>query len=95
MLWALHAGIIIALLGVVSDKIAQIIDIVWMGFAEVLGRIFPVIALTAVFYLILFPLSILAKAFRRKDILLLKNSDSSHWVNKKSIFNKQSFKNMW
>jgi hypothetical protein len=61
----------------------------------VLSLIIPNILLSAIFFFILFPLSVLSKIFGEKDPLHLKNSSGSLFKDKNKIFDKKSFEHPW
>jgi len=75
--WMLITSLIVGISGLLSAYIAEKIDFVWMKFASLLNLIFPKIILTAIFFLILFPLALLSKVFRKTDPLSLKNKRST------------------
>ncbi len=90
--WPLFVSVSILFLGVLSEKIAQLIDMLWMKLAEVLGKIVPNILLSFIFFVFLFPISLMAKFFSKKDPLNLKNNSNSAWITVEKHFNADSFK---
>jgi hypothetical protein len=93
--WSLYTSVIVGVIGLISNKLAQTIDFLWMKLAKVLSLIIPNILLTAIFYLFLYPISILSKIFVSKDTLQLKNKKDSVWVDKTHQIEKVSFEKMW
>ena len=93
--WALYTSILISCIGLVSSSIALKIERLWFKMAEILGLIIPNIILTIVFYFFLFPISMLSKIFKKKDLLSLKNKNSSNYLFVNKIFKKKDFKNPW
>ena len=69
--WALYTSLVIGILGIISIKICDFIDFLWMKLAEVLSYIVPNILLSVIFYLFLFPIAVLSKIFGNKDVLQL------------------------
>ena len=65
-----------------------------MKLAQLLGYIIPNILLSIVFYLILFPLSLLSKLFT-KDPLMLSSKYDSYFVDVNKEMDQKSFENMW
>ena len=93
--WSLTVALVVGLIGVLSDFLAKKVDWLWMQLTKVLSLIVPNILLSAIFYLFLFPISILARVFGKSDPLLLKNSKSSTYKAENKVFEKESFENPW
>lgn len=93
--WSIYTSVIVGILGLISNKLAQIIDFLWMKLAKVLSLIIPNILLTIIFYLFLYPISVLSKIFRSKDTLQLKNKKDSVWIDKTQQIEKASFEKLW
>lgn len=93
--WSLYTSVIVGVIGLISNKLAQTINFLWMKIAEVLSLIIPNILLTLIFYLFLYPISILSKIFGSKDTLQLKNKKDSVWIDKTQQIEKVSFEKMW
>lgn len=93
--WALIVASVIGIMGVFSGYLAAKINYLWMKLAWVLSLIIPNILLSAIFFFILFPLSVLSKIFGEKDPLHLKNSSGSLFKDKNKIFDKKSFEHPW
>jgi len=91
----LYAALIIGLAGSVSAYLAKLTDMAWMKLAQLLGLIVPNILLACIFYLVLFPLSLLAKLFKKKDALMLSGKTKSTFITVNKIFTKQSFDRPW
>ena len=92
---AVYIALIVGLAGVFSKFLAEKIDFLWMKLAWVLSLIVPNILLSAVFYLVLFPVSVLSKIFGAKDPLLLRNTRDSLFRDSKKDFDKESFEKTW
>lgn len=93
--WVLDISLVIGLIGVFSTYLSEKIDFLWMKLAWVLSKIIPNIVLGIVFYLCLFPLSVLSKLFIGKDILNLKNTSNSIFKTSNKNFEKVSFEKPW
>ncbi len=93
--WALQVAFIIGLIGVLSDYLSQKIEYLWMKLTWVLSKIVPNILLGAVFYIFLFPLSLVSKIFGKKDNLKLRNKSTTVFVETNKTFDKHSFENPW
>lgn len=93
--WALYVAISVSILSIASKKMAFLIEKGWFLLAKILSKIIPNIILGLIFYLFLFPLSLLSKLFGNKDPLTLKNPDGSIFKERRYQFSPESFKNPW
>jgi hypothetical protein len=93
--WMLTVAACVGIAAILSDKLAYYIEWAWMKLAYILSLIVPNIILGIVFFLFLFPLSILSKIFRKEDALKLKNNFASVYSEKKKEYDKAHFENMW
>ena len=93
--WSLYTSVIVGIIGLISNKLAQTIDFLWMKLAKVLSLIIPNILLTVIFYLFLYPISVLSKIFGSKDSLQLKNKNETVWISKTQQIEKTSFEKLW
>jgi hypothetical protein len=93
--WALYIAIIVSILSIASKKMALLIEKAWFLLAKLLSKIIPNIILGLVFYLFLFPISLLSKLFGNKDSMSLKNPTGSVFKERKYQFTPDSFKNPW
>lgn len=91
----LYSALIIGSAGLISSYLAKWIDFIWMKLAYVLSLIVPTILLTLIFYLFLFPLSLLSKIFKKNDPLILSNQTKSTFINVNKTFTPQSFEKPW
>jgi hypothetical protein len=92
--WALTASLIIGIIGIVSTYLSRKIEWAWMKLARVLEYIVPNVLLTIVFFLFLYPLSVLSKLFT-KDPLMLSRDHASYFVDVHKVPDKKSFENIW
>ena len=71
--WTLVTSLTIGLVGLISNYLSKKVEFLWFKLAWVLGLIIPNILLTSIFYLFLYPISLLSKIFNNSDTLKLKN----------------------
>ena len=91
--WSLTLSIIFLVLGALNSKILKPLNILWMKFGLLLGKIISPIILGMIYYLVVTPISLLLKIFG-KDILNLKrNNSKSYWIEKDN--NENSMKNQF
>lgn len=92
--WAIIISFIVGVIGIFSSYLSRKIEWVWMKFAKILELIIPNVLLSIVFYLLLFPLSILSKLIS-KDPLMLSSEYSTYFIDIKKGIDKTSFKKLW
>jgi hypothetical protein len=92
---ALLISLGVGAIGMFSEYLSKKVDFLWMKLTWVLSLIVPNILLGSVFYLFLFPISMLSKLFGKKDPLLLKNNQSSTYVASNKVFSKVHFEKPW
>ena len=94
--WALLTALIISFLGLISLRLAKLIEKIWFKIAEFLGFFIPNIVLTVVFYLFLFPLSILFKFSKTRENAFKegKSRKSNYFISNKK-FTDADFLNPW
>ena len=91
----LRISIIIGLVGVISDNASLIIDKIWFKISYILGLIVPNILLGLIFYIILFPIALLSRIFKKDDSLMLSNNKESFFKNRIQNFKITSFEKPW
>lgn len=87
----LYISLVIGLIGIVSDYLTDKVVWVWNKISWLLSKIVPNILLSIIFYLILYPISILSKIFGEKDTLNLKNTKNTLFIETNKEFNKNDF----
>ena len=76
-------GAALVVLGVVFPKLLLPAHKVWMSIAVVLGAVMSRVVLTLLFYLVLTPVSLLARATGKRFLELgFKEDSASYWVNR-------------
>ena len=93
--WALWVAIIVGVPGLLSSYLALKIQEAWMGIGTILSYIIPPILLSAVFFIILFPIALLSRLFGEKDPLQLKKTDSTLFKTVDKTFAKDTFEKTW
>lgn len=85
-------AVICLIIGLFLKNIAIYIEKLWVKFGIYLGSIFSVILLFLVYYLVLFPLSILYKVFTKKTKLMkYPKSDNSNFIKRNYNFTSKDF----
>ena len=91
---AIPIALAVGLIGLFSPFLSRYISWVWMKLAEGLGFIMPKIILGVLFYLVLFPISLLSRISHKDKLKMLKGYDS-YYVNRNVTFRGKNFENPW
>jgi len=91
------AGILLTILGIFYPASLRPINKVWMSFAIVLGWVMTRVILIILFYIVLTPIGIIAKIFRKNFLeLKIDKSINSYWeVREKRNFEPSDFDNQF
>jgi hypothetical protein len=92
--WAVITSLVVGLVGIISGTLSSIIEKGWMAVSRILSFIIPSILLGIVFYLFLFPISVISKLFTH-DPLMLSNKYNTFFVNINKEVDKKSFEKIW
>jgi len=78
--WSLVVAFIFFAITLLKQELLKPLNIAWIKFGEILGKVIAPIVMALVFFIILTPTSIIVRIFG-KDLLKLKFSkDSSYWI---------------
>ena len=92
--WAVIISLIVGVAGIVSSFLSKKIEWGWMKLAQLLGYIIPNILLSLVFLLLLLPISLLSKLFR-KDPLMLSKKYKTYFIDINKEVDRKSFEQIW
>jgi hypothetical protein len=92
--WAVITSLFIGIVGIISSALSRIIEKGWMAMSRILSYIIPSILLGLVFYLFLFPMSLISKLFT-KDPLMLSDKYKTYFVDVNKEVDKNSFEKIW
>ena len=82
-LWSLIISLIFLILGLINSKILIPLNRLWFMFGILLGKFFSPLIMLMIFFLVVTPIGILMRIFK-KDLLNLKyNEGKSYWIEKK------------
>ena len=80
--WSLIISFIFLILGLLNSKILNPLNKLWFKFGIILGTIISPIIMGIIFFLVVTPIGIIMRLFR-KDLLNLKyNTNKSYWIEK-------------
>ena len=78
--WSLFVSFIFLVLGLMNSKILSPLNLLWFKFGILLGKIVSPVVMGIIFFLVVTPISIILKIFR-KDVLNLKfNNNKTYWI---------------
>lgn len=92
--WSIIVSFIIGVSGILSSFLSYKIEWFWNKLTQILGFLVPNILLTIVFFLFLFPVSLLSKLFI-KDTLMLSDKYNTYFLDIPERTDKESFKKTW
>ena len=85
--WALSISIIFLALALFKKELLKPLNIAWIKFGELLGRIIAPMVMALIYFSILTPLSFIIRIFG-KDLLRLKTSkENSYWIKREKNIN--------
>ena len=94
--WLLKLSVLLGLVGMFFKFLTTKIAWLWMKIAEIMGAVTSKIILSAVFFLFLFPISLLQKIFSKKDALQLKKTTgASYYFVRNHKFEAKDLENSW
>ena len=83
-IWPIPIALIFLVLGLINSKILTPLNLIWVKFGELLGKLIAPIVMALVYFVVLTPISLILRLVN-KDILklkILKNIDS-YWIKRK------------
>ena len=81
-IWSLLVSLIFLVLGLINSNILSPLNKLWFKFGIFLGKIISPLIMGIIFFLVVTPIGLIMRLFR-KDILNLKyNKDKSYWIEK-------------
>ena len=79
-LWSIPISVIFLVLGLLNSKLLNPLNIVWVKFGELLGRIIAPIVMALIYFIIVTPIGLFMRLIG-KDLLNIKFSKSNtYWI---------------
>ena len=79
-IWAIPISFIFLVLGLLNSKLLSPLNLVWVKFGELLGRIIAPIVMAMIYFVIITPIGLFMRLIG-KDLLNTKFSkDNSYWI---------------
>ena len=87
-IWSLIIATLFLFLGAINSKILNPLNFLWFKFGMYLGKIISPLIMGIIFFLVVTPIGLLMKMFK-KDLLDLKyNSKKTYWIKKTGLKSK-------
>ena len=81
-IWSLAIGVTFLILGLLNSKLLSPLNLAWVKFGEILGRIIAPIVMAFVYFCVITPIAIIIRLLG-KDLLKVKfNTRSSYWISR-------------
>ena len=87
-IWSIVLAFIFLILGLFNSKILTPLNKIWTRFGLVLGKMISPIIMGIIFFLIVTPIGIFLRIFKKDVLNLKKNNDKSYWIKKSKIKSK-------
>ena len=86
--WFIGISLIFLILGLLNSSLLTPLNKIWFKFGILLGKIISPLVMGVIFFIVVTPIGILMKIFR-KDLLNLKfNNQKSYWIAKDELRSK-------
>ena len=82
-LWSLIISLIFLILGLINSKILIPLNRLWFMFGILLGKFFSPLIMLMIFFLVVTPIGILMRIFKKDSLNLKYNEGKSYWIEKK------------
>lgn len=93
-IWLLYAALALGIVGIFIKPVARYIAVAWFKLADILNFVVSKVILGILFFIILWPVSMLSRIFN-KDKLQLKKSEKSTWILRNHNYSASDLKNIW
>ena len=93
--WAIVTSLVVGVIGLFSTKLSELINFLWMKLTIVLSFIIPNVIMAIIYYLILVPIALLSRIFKRDDEMFLNDGHESTFVEINRKIDKDSLEKMW
>lgn len=85
----------IGIIGLLSSYFREKIAWFWLKLGHILGKINGTILLSIVFFVVLFPVALLARAFGKSSFILKPTSLKSCYFERNHLYTSADFENIW
>jgi len=81
-LWSLFISFIFLILGLLNSNLLTPLNKIWYKFGILLGNIISPLVMSLIFFLIVTPIALIIKIFKKDILNLKKNNSKSYWIEK-------------
>tara|TARA_Y100000741_G_scaffold355312_1_gene330586 strand:- start:1229 stop:1612 length:384 start_codon:yes stop_codon:yes gene_type:complete len=92
-IWSIIVSLIFLILGSINSRILTPLNIIWLKFGLVLGKLVSPFIMATIFFLVVTPTGIIMRIFGKDLLNLKKNKSKSYWIEKKDL--KSDMKNQF
>lgn len=92
--WLLYTSAGISFVGFAIPPLARIIHTVWFWIGDKMGFVVSKILLGTLFIVLLIPVGLISRIFK-KDLMFMKGSKSSCYLERDHIYSTKDFENPW
>ncbi|MFH0758653.1 MAG: SxtJ family membrane protein [Bacteroidota bacterium] len=92
--WMLYTALGVGMVGMLSAQLNRWIHQAWFFMGEKIGFVVSKVLLGALFFIVLIPMSLIARVFR-KDIMHLKAPSASAYHQRDHLYEPADLENMW
>lgn len=92
--WLLYAAAGVGFIGFTIPPLAKIIHKVWFWIGDKMGFVVSKLILGALFVVLVIPLSLVSRIFR-KDLMLMKGNKPSSYLERDHVYSAEDFENPW
>tara|TARA_B100000965_G_C19531936_1_gene731537 strand:- start:760 stop:1143 length:384 start_codon:yes stop_codon:yes gene_type:complete len=92
-IWSIIVSLIFLILGSINSRILTPLNIIWLKFGLVLGKVVSPFIMAVIFFLVVTPTGIIMRIFGKDLLNLKKNKSKSYWIEKKDL--KSDMKNQF
>lgn len=91
----LIVAVVIGFIGIFLKKPASWITWLWYKIADLLGKVVPKIILSLIYFIFLFPISLLSRVFNKKSMRIDERKTDSLWIDRGHIYVKEDLNKPW
>ena len=82
-IWSVVLSLVFLIITIIKPNLFTFLNKLWIQFGILLGKIISPIVMALVFFIVVTPIGILVRIFK-KDVMGLKIGASSYWINRKN-----------
>ena len=80
-IWSVVLSLVFLIITIIKPNLFTFINKLWIQFGIILGKIISPVVMSLVFFLVITPIGILVRIFK-KDVMGLKRGANTYWINR-------------